>query len=139
MAISRTYRCPDCEGTFRFLHMNREEPPPQYCELCHSFMGEEPEAEVSAVNIGGSALAKSVASTYKTLEETTKITDLKDGLRPGDSAAASMPNNVVTQFAAQEGMQMWQGGNIGGYTAAARGGERGGIRAMNQIQNRFKG
>jgi hypothetical protein len=117
--VSRVYKCPDCEGTFRFLHMTREEPPPEHCELCGNYMGEEPEEELAAPAIGGSALSKSVEAVYRTQERERGITDMRDALRPGDVAGREVRNSV-TEFAAQAGMTYWQGGAPQEYISQSR-------------------
>lgn len=114
MPVMRTYRCPDCGGVFEFLHMSRNEPPPDNCELCQSSMQAVP--ELPKVNIGGSNISKAVDMTYAAAEESLGVTDLKDNLREGD-IAAKVPNNPVTQVAAQIGHNFWGGG--GGVLGAA--------------------
>mgnify|MGYP003344726765 CR=1 FL=1 len=63
MPVVRTYGCPDCGGSFDFLHMTRDEPPPAHCELCRAFMGEV-EPELPGVNIGGTPASGPPDSTF---------------------------------------------------------------------------
>ena len=143
MPIERTYACPDCGGQFRFLHMTRQELPPDNCDLCGSDMtGEEP--QLPRVNIGGSAIVKSVDQVYKHHEASTGHTDMKDGLREGDAAAVTrMPNNDVTRFAASSGHNFWQG-NVGGMSteqlkADARPGAKIQRGVLEKMQSRHLG
>lgn len=117
---SRSYQCPDCEGTFSFLHTvtdGVEEPPPSYCALCGSYVGAEATALPSNFRVG-STRAKSSDRTYRAMEDAsdaraqmmadqtgldksefshTKITNLRDNLRQGDQAA-KLPPNPVSQM-----------------------------------------
>jgi len=120
MPVVRTYGCPDCGGSFDFLHMTRDEPPPAHCELCRTFMGEV-EPELPGVNIGGSNISKSVDQVYRDAERTMGVTDWNDGLRDGDATAKKrqLPDNEVTRFAAQNGMNLWGGASTSDYVKAA--------------------
>lgn len=132
MPVTRTYGCPDCGNTFSFLHLNADEPPPDYCAKCGSFMGDDPTPLPAAPAIIGPK-AKSIDETYRQLEESSaaraeaagdpslKITDLKDNLREGDVAAVA-PNNPVTQYAAESGHQFFQGQTVGAYVHDAQNG-----------------
>jgi hypothetical protein len=94
---------------FDFYHRTLAEPPPAHCDLCKAPMF-EPQAELPKVNIGGSALSKSVDQTYKLAEQSLGISDMKDSLRAGDSAV-KIPVNPVSVTAAQMGHNYWGGGN----------------------------
>ncbi len=105
-----TYKCPDCSGQFDFLHHPSDEPPPERCELCGSFMGDEPEkAPVLYLKIG-TAKGKGPDKIYRQMEKGSeervaaavemgggdasdysnlKITDLKDARHEGEIAAPS--------------------------------------------------
>jgi hypothetical protein len=66
------YRCPDCEGEFRWFHHPSDAPPPDRCQLCGSWMSdEEPFEEIfvpQSPGIRKSAYAKSVDQTYRAME-----------------------------------------------------------------------
>lgn len=66
------YRCPDCGGTFRHLHHPSDDPPPDRCALCHSWMSDqEPPEEVfvpQAPLIRENTYAKSVDQVYRQTE-----------------------------------------------------------------------
>ncbi|HXJ94220.1 MAG TPA: zinc ribbon domain-containing protein [Terriglobia bacterium] len=123
MPIMRTYQCPDCGGRFRFLHMTSDEPAPQECEICHSYMGDSPEPELSTPHFrpsesAGARMSQSVDLVQRDMEA-RGITDFKDGLREGDVAAKPVHNPVTEQIAQMEaaGASMWQSGG-GGFRAA---------------------
>lgn len=100
-----TYRCPDCKGNFDFLHHPTDEPPPERCELCGSYMGDEPQkAPVLRLNFGKEKNkvpdqvyrrmeSASVARAEEAAELTgataaemsgMKMTNMRDNLREGD-------------------------------------------------------
>lgn len=138
MPVIRTYRCPDCSGTFDFFHRTFSEPPPAHCELCKSAMFDV-EPELPKVNIGGSNIAKSVDQTYAAAEASLGVTDMKDSLREGEPAA-KIPVNTVTRVAAQMGHNFWGGGSphMGSATelvAAAKGTASGSLAALSSIQS----
>lgn len=112
MAKLVTYRCPECKGEFDFLHHPSDEPPPERCELCHEWMGDQPEVSpVIRLNLGthkgktpdalfrrmeaaSTARAEQAAEmTGASVEEmgAIKMTNMKDNSRPGDMAVL---NNV---------------------------------------------
>lgn len=66
------YRCPDCAGTFKHLHVLSDDPPPDRCPLCNSWVsGDEPPEEVfvpQAPAIRKSIYAKSIEQTYRATE-----------------------------------------------------------------------
>ena len=140
MPISRKYKCPDCDGVFHFLHMTPAEGPPEHCELCGNYMGEEAEPELSAPSIGGSDLSRSVDKVYASMEREIGVTNLGDNLRVGDVAArsqAKVPDNSVSQYAAQSGHTFWQGGAPTEYIAQSRQGpnrEHTGAGALAALQ-----
>lgn len=114
---SRTWLCPDCGGTFSFLHTvtdGIEEGPPDFCPKCGSSMTEEPIVLPSSFKIG-THKGKSGDDVFRAMEDAsdhraqlmadqlgldksefshTKITNLRDNLRPGDQAALLPPNPV---------------------------------------------
>jgi hypothetical protein len=69
------YQCPDCGGTFRFLHHPSDSDPPDRCELCLAWMAEDaPPIEAfvpQAPLIRKSDYAKSVDQTYRAMEESS--------------------------------------------------------------------
>ena len=109
MPVTRTYACPECDHQFSFLHLTRDEPPPDYCPGCGSYMGDEPLVMPPLVSIG-THKGKAVDLTYRQLERSgeiraeitgdpsMKITNLKDNLREGDVAAvAPQPSKEYQQ------------------------------------------
>ncbi len=148
MPISRTYACDFCGGLFKFLHMTRDEPPPSYCDLCGAIFEEEPEAELPAPAIGGSAIGKSVDQVHRQLEAPgydsngnvvrAGITNMNDRLRPGDVAAKPI-ENIVTQFQKEMGSQPWSGATTSEYLQMSRTGPAagtGGNIALAALQSR---
>jgi len=92
MPISRTYECPDCQGSFRFLHMKSDEPPPPYCPLCGRYMSGVPEARPSSPSVSKSTIAKTTDRLHREMEDASAVrAALADSLLPaaaGDNAAA---------------------------------------------------
>ena len=101
-------------------------------------MGAEPIEALPKIAIGGSALARSVDTSVRDYMEATQrharenglpgggITDMKDNLREGDIAVASV-NNIVTKtqqdIAASGGAQgPWQG-NVQDHIASTKVGQ----------------
>ena len=110
-SVVRTYAC-DSGGTAEehvFDVMLRSDEHPKFCPQCGFSVDQRSKPRPSKVSIGGSAIARSVDMTYRALEDGSaaraeavgnpnlKITNMKDRLREGDSAAM-LPNNSVTQF-----------------------------------------
>lgn len=114
MAIYKDYRCPDCKGTFTFLHHPNNEPPPDHCHLCGSYMGEAPEQAPTVINIA-TAKGKVGDKLYRQMEAATearieaaaemtggdksdfahmKMTDMKDNQREGDITAPSVTKSM---------------------------------------------
>ena len=121
MACYRTYQCLSCERKFRYLHHPSDEPPPANCPLCGASTDGasavfDPVAPAIRGTIGiaadqvyrameassasraeeMAALAGGSASDYSH----TKITDLNDRQREGDTAY-KMPQNEVRRFMEQ--------------------------------------
>jgi hypothetical protein len=92
--------------------MTRDEPPPIHCQLCKAFMGENPEPELSAPSLGGSDLSKSVDQVQAASENIYKLSDMQDGLRPGDQAR-KVVSNPVSQFMDKSGFNPWGGAGLG--------------------------
>lgn len=137
MAFFRHYQCPDCSGTFRFLHHPADEPPPNFCPLCGSNMTIEPVFVPLAPHIGRT-IGKTADNVYRQMEVASaanmeaaaelgggdtsdysalKVTDMADYLRPGD-VAAKMPANPVSQHMANTGQGGFQPGMTGAEYAA---------------------
>lgn len=137
MAFFRHYLCPDCSGTFRFLHHPAEEPPPNFCPLCGSNMNVEPVFVPLAPHIGRT-IGKTADNVYRQMEEASaanmeaaaelgggdtsdysalKVSDMADYLRPGD-VAAKMPANPVSEHMAKTGVGGFQPGMTGAEYAA---------------------
>ena len=111
MARLVVYKCPDCSGTFDFLHHPSDEPPPERCELCGSYMGDNPPKAPNIFKLSvGTAKGKNPDKIYRQMEKGSeervqaavemaggsssdysnlKITDLKDARHEGEIAAPS--------------------------------------------------
>lgn len=138
MAHYQSYQCPDCNGTFRFLHHPDDECPPDYCPLCGNFMGDTPELTfVPEAPHVAKTIGKTADNVYRMMEETSvhnaraveemtgveasnmKITDAQDYLRPGDQAA-KMPSAPAAAISnGQGGFQPLMGQTGRDYAAAA--------------------
>lgn len=66
MAFYRHYACPDCGGTFKHMHVLSDDPPPDRCPLCGSWVSEAPPPVFvpQAPGIAKSAMSKSIDQTY---------------------------------------------------------------------------
>jgi hypothetical protein len=129
------YRCPDCDGKFKWP---RDIDPPTRCQLCDSWMSvDEPPFEPKAPALRNGAIVKAVEDVYYAMEDGSKhraeqmaaltpgasasdfshtlITDMNDRQKPGDIAWKAPPPNPVSQ-AIQSGRGGWQG--LGGATPA---------------------
>ncbi len=109
MAILRSYRCPECEGVFEFLHHPSDEPPPSHCPLCGKDVSKKKKTRLaSQINKPPSiktVVSKSADSVYRSLETSAetrrqeaaallgvdpsklngmKTTNMKDNMRIGD-------------------------------------------------------
>ncbi len=126
MAIYRHYLCPDCNGTFKFLHHPNDSAPPDRCQLCKSWMREdiEPTFVPTAPSIKKSAIVRSMDQTYRAMEAASierakdaaelagvpesemshlKITNMKDpsSVRAGENSVIAPPSNAVGQLMKQ--------------------------------------
>lgn len=129
-------KCPDCGEVFR-VEMEAGQFP-DFCLSCGTYVGVDPSFVPSQMNIG-SAIGKSVDATYRELEASAavraelagdpslKMTDMKDGLKMGETSGI-VPNNAVTQAAAQMGHQFFQG-NVGDALGMAQAGGKTGTGA----------
>ena len=108
MGVLLKLRCPDCGIVFRVA---QEEGFPNFCPSCGTDQRvPDPSFVPTQLNIGGGAMARSVDSTYRQMEDASiaraemagdpslKITNLRDNLREGEVAAMPV-NNIVTQTA----------------------------------------
>ncbi len=132
----RHYRCPDCQGTFKHRIIAADDPPPDRCPLCNSWMNvDEPPEPIfvpQAPGIRENAYAKSVDQVYKAMEESSiqrakdaadilevkesemshlKITNMREPseMRAGDVAAITETPASLRSGGSQAGFQ-----NLGG-------------------------
>ena len=120
MAKPQNYYCSACRGTFRWLHLLADKSDlPDFCELCGAQV-EKPEPifvpQAPAVH-GMSAKAKAADDVYYGMEDAsalrtqmmadaaggtasdydhTRITNLRTGLREGETAAVPPTSNPVS-------------------------------------------
>ena len=120
-------RCPDCSG--KFSHEGEDFP--NYCPLCGSYCGIDPEFVPTKMNIG-TALGASGDVAYRALEASSaahaevtgnpdlKITNLKDNLREGDVAAMPAKPSKEYQDIVKDMQQQpdWSGVAPGGLSTA---------------------
>lgn len=126
MAKMRTLVCPECNGTFSYLQHPLTAPEfPRYCVLC-GFDCESDAAPaftkaITAPHVRDATTVKAVEYEYAAMEELSRqraeqaaeltggnvkdfsdlvVTDLKDNLREGDTAAPAMPVNDVSRAVA---------------------------------------
>jgi hypothetical protein len=93
MARYQHYRCPECGGTFRFLHEHSDTPPPDRCPLCNAWVSEDeppqPVFVAQAPGIRKSAYTKSVDQTYRAMEQSS--------IERADEAAALLESDYAAQ------------------------------------------
>jgi len=142
--IWRTYQCPGRKlksgpiEPHEFEVMEDRDERATFCPKCGRDLSKLPiETIPGGGHIGGSAIAKGVDLTYRLVEESSaeraelagnpnlRVTNMRDHLREGDVAvpAVAMPNNAVTQFAAQSEVRGFQPGWGGGFMAGAFAGQ----------------
>jgi hypothetical protein len=120
MAFYRHYQCPDCNGVFKYLHTLSDEPPPDRCDLCGSWMSdEEPVFVPQAPAVRGvSASTKAVDDVYEGMVDASKvrtelmaemgggsasdynhtvITNMRSNAKEGETSFVPPPSNPVTQ------------------------------------------
>jgi hypothetical protein len=141
-----TFLCPDCHGEFDWFFCKSDDEAPNHCPKCGNYMGSDPQVVPGHFSLG-TGKGKAVDSTYRQMEESSavraealgdpslKITDMNDGLRPGD-VAGKKPVNAVTQFADQSEHQYFQQEQVSTViTQSKMGKERTtGERALRAIQ-----
>lgn len=137
MAKYLHYKCPDCDGVFRDLQVRADDPPPDRCPLCNSWVSDTaPPEEVFVPQAPAvrSAISRAVDDVYRGTEDAsvlrtemmaqlgggsasdynhTKITNLRDHQRPGDVAYVPPPPNPVSEL-------MRTNPNVGGHTQQAQ-------------------
>ena len=129
-------RCPDCGGTFRWPG---EDDLPNHCPLCAAYVGGDPDFVPTRMNIG-TVKGRAADITYRQMEDASiaraeasgnpadKMTNMKDNLREGDTAAMPV-NNIVTQTAEMYGSNYFQAAGMvdvaGALAGAGQGRERG--------------
>ena len=84
MAIVRTYKCDDCGTTFDKLHFDRADPPPP-CPGCEAISAKQ--TQVPAGFSIGSNKSKAVDLTADILEKDYGVSNFRDNMREGDTAA----------------------------------------------------
>jgi hypothetical protein len=128
--IKYTLRCQTCAGKFSVIADDM----PKFCILCGAADDCDDAPVPTQLNIGGSAMARSVNQMYKDAEESSayraemagdsslKITNMRDNLREGDVAAMPV-NNAVSQYADEAhrhlGFNYFQG-NVSEHVQAAQ-------------------
>lgn len=156
-----TYRCPECNGEFDFLHHPSDEPPPDRCQIqeCQAWMGDDPPPTVPVLKISiGSAKNKVGDKVYRAMEEGSrvraqaaaemvgasesdmsamKITNLKDKPYEGEhsaitTAAAAAEKQLSYSVGGHKiGPQMAGGAQLAGLREEARVGD--GVGATRQM------
>ena len=130
MPRTLVYQCPDCNGRFNHIHDPSDSPPPDTCPLCH-YDATPLEQQLPMPRLS-SARARSVDGHYRAMEEASdhratlaqgmglseaeaaglRMTNMKDGLREGESAEITVNNEVSRQVEAAPsvwGFQQAQG------------------------------
>ena len=151
MAHYQAYQCPECLGTFRFLHHPDDEPPPSFCPRCGASMEDDSEVFVPAVPHIGKTIGRSGDQVYRAMEDSSaanaeavsaitgedasnmKITNMADYLRPGDQAA-KMSTSAVALNKGQGGFSPLMG-QTGAQFAAATG--NGAFPHTGELTRRF--
>ena len=86
MAIVRTYLCESCGTKFDKLHFDRSEPAPE-CPGCQALDSKQ---APSGFAIGGSNTSRAVDLTQSILEKDYGLSNFKDNLRAGETAAPTL-------------------------------------------------
>lgn len=117
----RCYRCPDCGQSFWVPLLSANQEPPEDCPLCHG-TGDAPVDPVDISNLRFPHIAKSIGkvadTVYRDMETGSQVraemaaemlgesaqqtavgmTDMKDSMREGDSAAAMPVSPEMRSF-----------------------------------------
>jgi len=141
-----TIRCFSCAEKWTVVALEM----PKFCPYCGASDDSDDAPIPSQLNIGGSAVARSVDKMYRDTEASSamraemvgdnslKITNMRDNLREGDVAAMPV-NNMVTQYAEEMhkavGFNYFQA-NVSDHVAAAKMGQERttGQKALAAIQ-----
>lgn len=139
--------------------MTLDEPPPRFCKLCGADSQAEAFTQPLAMPRIATALAKGVDATYRAAEDgaefraqmaqemgldkeaadSLKITDMRSGTRPGESAAVPVVNPVSEFMDANPNAGGFEAGaaNYQGYSEPVRTGAypNAGARARAQVRN----
>lgn len=149
MPFKLTFRCPDCQHKFSKIVESKADYP-NYCEGCGAWVGDDENAPPNRIAIGGSPIAKSVDSMYREAEAgseyraeaagdpSLKITNMKDHLKVGETAAIPV-RNAVTQYA-DEVKHNYFSGPMSETVAMANSGPgavKGKNAGLNAIQSKF--
>lgn len=154
MPVVRSFVCPDCRRQFDHLFTDREPDPPDYCPRCGSYVGDDPQPELSAPAIGGSDRAKAIDAVPRAMEAASlvrqemaaeaagvdrsemaalKVTDVKTGLKPGE-AAHQMPLSAVGAVMDQNARKMSFNPAGAEYAAATRVGPGAGAGERSRLE-----
>ena len=133
MPIMRTYACPDCEGQFEFLHLTRDEPPPEVCELCGEFMGEEPAPLPARINLGSEA-STVIDNIAQDAMAQGKMTDMKTDSHQGEVTGMRIHNPVTDYMDAMKSHGFDEWGTPAGMLGKPVGPESAGRQTLGTIQ-----
>jgi hypothetical protein len=132
MLKSISFLCPQCTNTFKTI-MDREDPPPRFCPYCgYDSQGVEPMTETVAMPHIGRPIKAIVDNQFREMEQGSidraniameefgldtaaanelKITNMKDGLREGDTSNIPVNNEVSRAMeSAPQGAFGFEGG-----------------------------
>lgn len=160
MGRLRTYECSDCGGRFEEYHHAPDEPPPPFCKLCGASTV-APDTTLRFPHLA-TGRGKAVDDVYRAMEEGAdfrarkaadmgassaeaaglRITNMRDGLREGDTAnipvenvvtraMSAVPPSMVGNVSADQAMQ-YSGAVMNG--PAPNAGARS-IRALRSLHN----
>ena len=140
---SLTYQCPSCAGSFRVLLDLACEPPPRFCNLCGFDTESELPQGLSTPHLGkpiravvdnlnrdmekGAEFRADMARAQFGLDaedvSIMKQTNMKDGLRPGDTSNVEVRNDITRVMdAAPPGVVGFNGAAGLGYSSAVSSG-----------------
>jgi hypothetical protein len=89
--VKVTLGCSECGRRFSYIHDNRDEPEDQFCPFCEAAesAGVGMDFSSNRAPIATSNTTRAVNEAYRQMEG-AGFTDMKDGLREGDTAAPSL-------------------------------------------------